>query len=89
MTSPLTVVPDIVAVVWLLAVCVITSDGVVWSLAEQAQPFVALAPVAPFMVITTVQVPVVPDVNFPAAAPPNVVLFEQPDAVNLVPELIT
>jgi hypothetical protein len=36
-------------------------------------------------VITTVHVPVVPEVNFPAAAPPTVAEFEHPLAVNLVP----
>lgn len=37
------------------------------------------------MVITTVQVPVVPEVNFPAVDPPDVAEAEHPDVVNLVP----
>ena len=44
----------------------------------------AVAPVAPFIVMTTVQVPVVPEVKCPAAAPPTVADAEQPESVNLV-----
>ena len=57
--------------------------GVVWSEAAQDQPLGAVSE-SP-IVIVTVQVPVVPLANDPAVAPPTVVLFEQPEAVNLVP----
>ena len=57
--------------------------GVVWSEASHDQPLGAVSE-SP-IVIVTVQVPVVPLANDPAVAPPTVVLFEQPEAVNLVP----
>lgn len=70
-----------------LVVVVAVSDQrfvlVVRSLAKQAQPFVAVSEFP--IVIVTVQVPVVPEVNLPAVAPPTSVLFEHPLAVNVVP----
>lgn len=72
------------AVVVLSADCSTKIVGAVRSLAEQCQPLVAVAPVAPFIVTTTVQV-LAPSVNFPAVAPPVVDETEQPDVVNLVP----
>lgn len=59
------------------------------SFAEHAQPLGAVIPVAPFMVMTTVQVPVVPEANCPAVAPPTVVPAEHPEIVNLVAWLMT
>ena len=88
-TSPLTVVPVIVAVVVEEAVVCWTSAGVVLSLAEQCQPVGAVRPVAPFIVITTAQDPVVPDVYVPAVAPPVVADTEHPVVVNFVPFEIT
>lgn len=82
--SPLTVVPLSVAVVVLVAVCLIVSEGVVRSFAKHAQPFGAVA--EPPIVIVTVHVPVVPDVNEPAVAPPTRAVSEQPALdVNFVP----
>jgi hypothetical protein len=89
MTSPLAVVPEIVAVVTLDAVWFILSAVVVMSFAKQAQPVGAVMPVAPAIVIITVQTPVVPDAKVPAVEPPTVVEFEQPDAVNFVPDEIS
>ncbi len=83
--SPDTVVPDTVQVVVDEAVCFRVSAVVVTSAAEHAHPLFAVNPVAPFMVMTTVQVPVVPDANCPAVAPPTVVPAEHPEIVNLVP----
>jgi hypothetical protein len=88
-TSPDAVVPANVALVVVLAVSVITSAGVVRSLAEHAQPLGAVAPVAPFIVITAVQVPLVPLVYVPALPPPTVAEAEHPDTVNFVPPEIT
>ncbi|CAN5950494.1 unnamed protein product [Sphagnum jensenii] len=45
-------------------------------------------PVAPFIVMVTVQVPLVPDLKLPAAPLPRSVLFEQPEAVNLVGPIV-
>jgi hypothetical protein len=58
--------------------------AVVSSLARHDQPFGAVIPVAPFMVIVT-EHEFAPRVIFPAVAPPVVALFEQPEAVNFVP----
>lgn len=89
MSSPETVVPAIVAVVVELPVCannpVNKAGTVVRSAPSQIQPFGADSPVAPFIVMTTVQVPVVPDVKWPIVAPPSVAEFEHPEAVNFVP----
>lgn len=54
--------------------------GVVKSSEWHTHPFGAVG-----RVIVTVHVPVVPDRKEPAVAPPTVVEFEQPDAVNFVP----
>lgn len=86
-TSPDTVVPVIVQVVALTADWLTRFAGVVRSEAAQDQPFGAVNPVAPFMVITTVQAPVVPLVRVPAVAPPVVAETEQPEVVNFVPPL--
>lgn len=60
---------------------------VVKSVASQAHPLGAVSPVAPFIVITTVQ-ELAPIVNFPAVAPPTVdVIDVHPVAVNFVPTL--
>ena len=85
-TSPETVVPVMAQVVADDALKFMTSAGVVRSRARQIQPFGAVAPVAPAMVMVTVQVPVVPDAKVPDIGPPTVVELEQPDAVNLVPD---
>jgi hypothetical protein len=79
-TSPDVVVPDMVAVVVLLAVCWIV-PGCVRSLAKHVHPCDAVSP----GVITTVHTPAVPDVKVPALAPPTSVATEQPEAVNVVP----
>ena len=84
MTSPETVVPVRVAVVVVEALWLMRLAGVVRSDAEQCQPLGAVMPVAPFMVMVTVQVPVVPLAKVPAVAPPTVVPAEHPLMVNLV-----
>ena len=59
--------------------------AVVSSFAWQLHPLAAVNPVAPFIVMTTVQL-FAPIVNLPADAPPAVELIEvQPVAVNFVP----
>jgi hypothetical protein len=58
--------------------------AVVSSFAWQDQPLVAVSPVAPFMVMTALQL-LAPRVNLPAVAPPVVLLIEQPVVVNFVP----
>lgn len=65
---------------------VVFPAAVVWSFALQLQPFGAVSPVAPFIVIMTEHV-FAPRVNFPEVAPPVVEETEQPDVVNLVPAL--
>ena len=74
-TSFVRVGPLSEAVVVVLAVCEITSATVVRSFAVQCQPVgaVALLPI----VTTTVHVPVVPDTNVPAVAPPTREVPEQ------------
>jgi hypothetical protein len=74
-TSLASVVPLNVAVVALLAVCPIRSAGVVRSVAVHCQPVGAVAELP--MVTTTVQVPVVPETNVPAVAPPTNEVPEQ------------
>lgn len=86
--SPETVVPEMVAVVVVLAIVWILSAGVVSSFAQHVHPFVAVEPVAPLMVTTTVQVPVVPDVYLPADPPPIVEETLHPVAVNFVAPII-
>jgi hypothetical protein len=81
-TSFVTVVPENVAVVVVDAVCVIRL-AVVWSNMEHAQPVVAVADEP--IVTTGVHVPVVPEVNFPAVAPPVSDEVEQPEIVKVVP----
>lgn len=78
-------IPDNVKVEVVVAVCVTKSAEVVRSLALHAQPCGAVIP----GVITTVHVPVVPDLKEPAVAPPTRVEFEQPDAVKVEPFEIT
>lgn len=79
----------------MLAVVVVEEDsppismvGAVRSCAWQDQPFGAVAPVAPAIVMTTVQV-LAPRVITPAAAPPVVEDTEHPDVVNFVPPEMT
>ena len=83
--SPEFVVPVTVHVVVVLADCEIRLAGVVKSAAWHAQPLAAVIPVAPLIVITTVQVPVVPLTNDPEDGPPTVVPAEHPEIVNFVP----
>jgi hypothetical protein len=82
-TSPDVVVPLNVTVVVVDAVCVSVFDAVVWFCALHAHPLVAVALLP--KVITGVQVPVVPLLNFPAVAPPTRDVVEQPEIVNVVP----
>jgi hypothetical protein len=88
-TSLLVTVISKLAVVVVLAVCRIATVGTpVWSLAQQLQPFGAVA-VLP-IVMTIVQAEPVPEVNLPAVAPPTRVLSEQPAfEVKVVPAEIT
>lgn len=72
-TSPLEVVPLIVAELVANAVWLITSATVVISCASHFQPFVAVG-----RVMVTVHVPVVPLANLPAEAPPNGTVSEHP-----------
>lgn len=58
--------------------------GAVRSRAVHDQPFVAVKPVAPFRVTTTVQ-EFAPSVKVPAEAPPVDDETEQPEVVNFVP----
>lgn len=58
--------------------------ALVRSLAKHDHPFVAVKPVAPFIVTTTEQV-FAPSVITPAVAPPVVDDTEHPEVVNLVP----
>lgn len=58
--------------------------GAVLSWAWHDQPFEAVSPVAPLIVITTVQ-EFAPRVRMPAAAPPVVEDTEHPEVVNFVP----
>lgn|SRR5579871_1055786 len=83
MTSPDAVVPDKIAVVVDPPVCLIVSAVVVRSFAQQDHPCAAVNELP--KVIVTVQVPVVPELYEPDDAPPTSVLFEHPDAVNVVP----
>jgi hypothetical protein len=83
-TSPETVVPDIVAVVAVDAVVCCLSAGVVRSFAKQVQPVGAVAERP--IVITTVQVPVVPLVYVPTVDCPTSVELAHPDAVKVVPK---
>jgi hypothetical protein len=73
-TSPLAVVPEIVAVVVLVAVWWSTSAGVVRSFAQQLNPLVAVMP----GVMVTVHVPAVPLANFPPHVPPTLLVREHP-----------
>lgn len=84
--SPLVVVTFRVAVVVELADCE-PAIPLVRSFTEQAQPVGAVKPVAPFMVMTGEQIPVVVVLNWPDVAPPAVFeIVAQPDAtVNFVP----
>ena len=83
-TSAETVVPVIVHEVVVLALCLMTSVVVVRSAAWQLHPLGAVG-----SVIVTVQVPVVPEANLPAVAPPTVAELVQPLAVNFVPPEIS
>ena len=83
--SPLTVVPEIVAVVVEEAVCVSISAVVVRSLAQQVKPCGAVTP----GVMTTVHTPLVPLANDPAVLPPTVEVAEHAvSIVNFVPVMI-
>jgi len=79
-----TVVPESVPVVVVLAVWR-NKLPVVSSFDQHDQPLGAVAPVAPLIVITAVQAPVVPEVNCPAAPPPTGEVAKHPETVNVVP----
>lgn len=74
------------AVVVLLVDSDIKTVVAVSSLARHAHPLAEVKPVAPFIVMTAVQV-LAPRVNLPAVAPPVVEEMEHPDVVNFVPAL--